>query len=324
MIAHGLNADNVPAPRGQFWKGNTILGDSDRAYGILRNEVYIGQPVWNKVSYRHDPDTGKRSYVVNARENWIFGPRSERLRIIDEETFEAAAKMIGQHSKNARGGAKRPKHLLSGLLKCGICGQSFISKGNYKNGARIECSTSRESGSCSHDRSYYLESITKLVFEGLADRLRSPAAIRIYLEEYRAERQRLAKKESRERGGLMRQLNSVESQLKRLVDAIAEGQTRWKTVAAKVEALESDKERLARELEAIPAEVNVFELHPVAVQRYIEHLNALAAGIANGHAWRGGSAPYSRAHREDHHPPRGEAGAARHRNSWKVDSAIRR
>ncbi len=284
MIAHGLNAESVPAPRGTLWKGNSILGDSDRAYGILRNEIYIGQPIWNKVSYRHDPDTSQRSYVVNPREDWIFGPRSERLRIVDDATFEAAAKMIERHSRKPPGAAKRSKHLLSGLLKCGVCGQSFISKGTYKNGVRVECSTSRESGSCSHNRTYYLEAITKLVFEGLSDRLRSPEAIRIYLEEYRAERQRLAEKEGRDRDKLARQLGSIENQLVRLVDSIAEGHVHWRAVAGKMDTLEADKLRLTRELEAIPAQVNVVELHPAAVERYIGHLNTLSAGIAKGQA----------------------------------------
>jgi site-specific DNA recombinase len=127
-----------------------------------------------------------------------------------------------------------------------------------------------------------LEAITKLVFEGLADRLRSPEAIRVYLEEYRAERQRLAEKEGRDRSKLARQLNSAESQLGRLVDAIAEGNTHWSTVASKIEALESDKLRLTRELEGIPAQVNVVELHPTAIQTYIGHIDDLAAGVANG------------------------------------------
>ena len=43
-----------------------------RATGILRNELYIGRLVWNRLRYTKDPSTGRRVSRINPREEWIF------------------------------------------------------------------------------------------------------------------------------------------------------------------------------------------------------------------------------------------------------------
>ncbi|WP_366942786.1 recombinase family protein [uncultured Paracoccus sp.] len=51
-IAASLNSEGVPAPRARagsgHWKQNTINGNRDRGTGILNNDLYIGQRVWNR------------------------------------------------------------------------------------------------------------------------------------------------------------------------------------------------------------------------------------------------------------------------------------
>ncbi|MFL6804813.1 MAG: zinc ribbon domain-containing protein, partial [Xanthobacteraceae bacterium] len=42
--------------------------------------------------------------------------------------------------------ATRPRHLLSGLLKCGCCGSSYIVSGADKRGAYLRCSRMVENG----------------------------------------------------------------------------------------------------------------------------------------------------------------------------------
>ena len=48
-IAHDLNRENVPPPRGRSWNASTINGNRMRCSGILQNELYVGRLVWNKV-----------------------------------------------------------------------------------------------------------------------------------------------------------------------------------------------------------------------------------------------------------------------------------
>jgi site-specific DNA recombinase len=166
-----------------LWKANTIIGDERREYGILRNRLYVGVTIWGKVSYSHDPDTGQRTYVVHPKDE-REEVRTEHLRIVDDETFAAVAERISRNASKRPDQVRKPKHLLSGLLKCGECGQSMNVGGYVRGRARIECSTVRESGSCSQRR-YLLDDITKVVLDGLADALREPDMIREYvLERY--------------------------------------------------------------------------------------------------------------------------------------------
>jgi site-specific DNA recombinase len=41
VIAHALNKERIPGPRGEGWGPSTINGNSERGTGILNNELYI-------------------------------------------------------------------------------------------------------------------------------------------------------------------------------------------------------------------------------------------------------------------------------------------
>ena len=47
-IAAQLNREYVPGPSGKVWGQSTINGNRRRGTGILNNELYIGQLVWNR------------------------------------------------------------------------------------------------------------------------------------------------------------------------------------------------------------------------------------------------------------------------------------
>jgi site-specific DNA recombinase len=59
-IVSRLNAENIKAPRGAYWRPGTLTGSNDRHNGILGNEIYAFQLVWNRVRMVKDPDSGKR------------------------------------------------------------------------------------------------------------------------------------------------------------------------------------------------------------------------------------------------------------------------
>jgi DNA invertase Pin-like site-specific DNA recombinase len=69
-IAVALNRDGIRPPRGARWNASSIGGSASRACGILRNSIYSGHIIWNKVRMIRDPDTGRRVSRVNPREDW--------------------------------------------------------------------------------------------------------------------------------------------------------------------------------------------------------------------------------------------------------------
>jgi hypothetical protein len=76
------------------------------------------------------------------------------LRIVDDEIFRAA-----QELKATRGGPRphqkrKPRHLFSGLLKCGCCGAGMSVKDKDHGKIRVVCTQAKEAGTCSNKRPY--------------------------------------------------------------------------------------------------------------------------------------------------------------------------
>ena len=59
-IAAELNRGGTPGPGGRPWGDTTIRGHALRGTGVLRNELYVGRLVWNRLRYTKDPVTGRR------------------------------------------------------------------------------------------------------------------------------------------------------------------------------------------------------------------------------------------------------------------------
>lgn len=145
-IAHSLNAAGEPGPRGGTWTPSTIHGDRRTGDGILHQELYIGVRVFNRRGYRKHPDTGRRSSVLNPPEDWIRQPAPE-LRIIDDELWTRVQSRKAELSALPAAQGRKPKRLLSGLMKCKQCGFSMTL-----NASKYNCSGHRERGTCSNGK----------------------------------------------------------------------------------------------------------------------------------------------------------------------------
>ncbi|WP_088687185.1 recombinase family protein [Rhizobium sp. R634] len=216
-IAYGLNREEVPPPRGAVWNASTIYGSPTRLNGILRNPIYSGRMVWNRLRMVRDPDTGKRISRMNPESEWhvVDVPN---LRIVDPETAEEVnARLRGM---KPRGGSQsRNKRILSGLLRCGECGSGMTIDGKTNGHQRLRCSRSRESGTCGHKRRYQLSAIETAVVRGLAERLDNPATVALYVETYLEERRRLTPENATGRNRIKRELAKRKRELERLLDA---------------------------------------------------------------------------------------------------------
>ena len=160
-IAAQLNAEGVPAPRSGRgttgrWRQTTINGNRQRGTGILNNELYVGKRIWNRLQYRKDPRTGKKVSRLNPEEQWQI-TQVPHLRIVPEDLWLAAKARQSAQSKaresmkpadltklSVNQSFKRRRHLLSGLLKCGLCGANMTVAGGAEK--RYYCSTAKELG----------------------------------------------------------------------------------------------------------------------------------------------------------------------------------
>ena len=69
-IAAELNREGVAGPRREDWGQSTIYGNWKRGTGILNNELYVGQLVWNRQRFVKDPITAKRQARPNPKKDW--------------------------------------------------------------------------------------------------------------------------------------------------------------------------------------------------------------------------------------------------------------
>ncbi|WP_371815130.1 recombinase family protein [Bradyrhizobium sp. CCBAU 51753] len=120
-IAAMLNREGIAPPRGTRWNASTINGNSQRGHGILRNPLYSGRQIWNRVRMVKNPSTGKRLSRVNPESEWqsVDVPH---LRIVDQALFARVAQRLSTVGGPQAKQASRSKRMLSGLLKCGCCG----------------------------------------------------------------------------------------------------------------------------------------------------------------------------------------------------------
>ena len=125
-IAKALNADPLPGPEGRGWRDTTIRGHSARGTGILRNELYVGHLVWNRMRFIKDPTTGKRISRMNPPEQWVT-EEVPQLRIIDQELWtRVQTRLVNMREAAGANNPDRPKfwenrraqHILSGKVFC--------------------------------------------------------------------------------------------------------------------------------------------------------------------------------------------------------------
>jgi DNA invertase Pin-like site-specific DNA recombinase len=276
-IAKMLNAEKVPGPDGRPWRDTTIRGHALRGTGILRNELYVGRMVWNRMRFIKDPATGRRVSRMNPRGQWI-GEEVPELLIIDQGLWDRAqARLAGIR---ARSGAdvpdrqrfwekRRAQTVLTGKVFCACCGGTLAAVGRDY----LACGTARRQGLCSNRGGIRRGQLEGLILEALRTRLMAPDLVADFIREFTAEWNRLAAERSSARATKERELASVTRKLDGLIDAMADG-FRAPRLQAQLDKLETRRSTLETELKA-PAASAPPRLHPNLAEIYRDRVAKL-------------------------------------------------
>lgn len=286
-IAHRLNSEGVPGPRGQLWRDTAIRGHQQRGTGLLNNELYIGRLIWNRLRYVKDPETGRRVSRLNPREAWTL-TEVPQMRIIEDDLWARVKERQGVITADPRVQAikasrfweqRRATHLLSALVRCGSCGGTFAAVGKDY----LACGTARKLKTCDNGRSVRRVGLEAVVLELLRTRLMQPDAVAEFVRGYAHEMNAQRGEETSVRQRQEAELAAVKRKLEGLYDAIADG---LRTAGLK-ERLE-DLERKAATLEAAlsAAPVAPVRLHPNLSEIYRRKVGDLA-GALNDESIRG-------------------------------------
>jgi site-specific DNA recombinase len=271
-IATALNSENVAPPRGARWNASTINGSG---HGILRNPLYSGSHVWNRVRMVKDPSTGKRVSRPNAETEWQTA-ELPHLRIVDQALFDQVAARIAAVGGTNAAHMPKSKRVLSGLLKCGCCGGGMSIIGSDRSGPRVQCSIFKESGTCENAARYYIEKIERVVIGALRVQLSNPDLIREYVKAYRDERNRAECEARRKRSTLDGDYAKAKSEIQGIVGSIAKGLITDDEAASLLKPARLLAAQLESQIATADSVTNVIELHPQAVQRFKENIEALA------------------------------------------------
>ncbi|KFE33538.1 recombinase family protein [Thioclava atlantica] len=245
-IARRLNAEGVPAPRGGTWEPRTIRGNIERQEGILHNPIYVGRVLMFRTTKRVHPET--EACITEATPDRVEEIEIPALRIIPDDLWEtvqarAAKTRRKVTTRNNPEGARRKKYLLSGLLKCGCCGRSFVMRSKEAYG----CAENIK-GAC-RNRSYIKrEEIEARVFAALRAPLASKSLSKAFDAALKQEIQELRKNPpdaelTAKRAALAR----TEKGLRTLVRSLEEGAP-FAQLKARMNELEAQQLKLTEEI----------------------------------------------------------------------------
>lgn len=166
-IAKYLNKNEVKTKRNSIWSMTGVKK-------ILLNELYVGRLVWNKRNAKGD------KIKFRDKSEWIIIDNACDP-IVPEELFQLAQLRI---SGNLPRGRYENVHLLTGIIKCGLCGSNMVStlvkiKNNGETIKTYMCGKYRRGQGCSYnyikmdemnirainDTKNYISKINELTFE---------------------------------------------------------------------------------------------------------------------------------------------------------------
>lgn len=213
-IIEGLNRDEIPSPAGRVWKRTALAGSPKKAEGILLNEAYIGNLVYNRTRIVRDPLTGKKRYIANPEDKWTRTHVPD-LRIIDDPTWQKVQALHRRRRTEAalKIGVRKPsqprilnshnQHALTGWVHCGCCG----GLKSLANESRYLCSNNRYAKTCTNSRGTKERKLMLATFEALKGRIKNGPDFREMLASSFAREIEASKALEAEAEGILRKIN---------------------------------------------------------------------------------------------------------------------
>ena len=217
--------------------------------------------------------------ATTGREAWVI-EEVPHLRIVDHDLWDrvkdrqsSTRRRVSYESNVIRSErARRPRYLLSGLLRCGSCGGGFSKISQHHYG----CATARNKGTCDNFLSIRRDIIEAAVLDGLKEHLMHPECVKAFVSEYHTEMNRLAATQDTERDRLARDLTKTEHDIQKLINAIKEG-VPGSAIKDEMQTLEDRRQELAHAMEKAPASIP--RLHPNLAQLYRDKVDRLTEAL---------------------------------------------
>lgn len=275
-IAQALNRDGIPSPRGGEWSQSTINGQHGRATGILNNPIYVGTVTYGRMKFSKDPDTGNRRARHRPKSDHVTAERPD-LAIVDRATWDKVQTKRAEYASRPFFRARRPKHLFSGLVTCGVCGASYTVNGADK----LRCSAHASGKRCDNGRIIRVHELAERVLTNIKKHLVAPRRLKLMLETFRTEMRLLSAEAARDQGTAEHRLQQIARQLTNMADAIAERGAEPELME-KLTRLKVERAQLQGRVEAARQAQAPIELHPAAIAEFVRTIERLQTALAGG------------------------------------------
>jgi site-specific DNA recombinase len=229
-ITRMLNAEHVSSPRP---RGDRVGGEwcPTAIREMLKNELYIGNVVWNRSKFVKVPGTNKRQRRPRPESEWLRASNPD-LAIVPADLWSAmrarfaALPGIWGYPKS-RGLAPRAMtspYLFSGLLKCGECGANLIiaTGGETHRHKKYACSRRFHRGGCENDLYIRRDDLEDLLLGKLQSEVLQPEVVDYALMEFQRQLEAALGSLSDDLVGMRQRKTRLEAEVRRLVSAVAE------------------------------------------------------------------------------------------------------
>lgn len=269
-ICKQLNMEGVKPPRGKEWRVSTLLGNAKRLNGLLVNPIYVGRPLFNRQRFVKDPETGKRMAKPNPREVWIE-QNVPALQIVSTEIWEAVRARREDAGRNyPLHQRRRPKTLLSGLVRCEECGSPMTLANGY-----FRCTAQMNAGTCENNRGVRASKLEGWVLDGLRTAMDDEELLAEYTRHLRSAVERRQAERERDFHAVNRKRDELDRKIANLMAALEDG-TGSSAVLSRIKQLEIERDAIE-----LPRAVNVIPVvtdAPARYRRQLRHMEQLLSG----------------------------------------------
>lgn len=248
-ILNKLNINGYKTKRGDNFSKTSI-------FSILKNEKYTGVYIYNRSAPKSAD--GKRNGHKYKDQSEIIRIEGGLPQIISREDFDKAQDILSLRKKNAAKNTAKEKYLLSGKIKCGVCGSSYTGNSrhalpNHRQYVDYRCNKKCAKTKCIN-KGINRDAIEKFVLKGLSDIVFDKRLIPEIAKHYSAYL-------NERNTGLISEKTRLKSKLKELdkeIDTIAELliKNSSDTLLEKLSEREELKEKTVYELEKIEYKIN--------------------------------------------------------------------
>ena len=212
-----LNEEGLRTRKGKIFIPSMVRG-------VLKNEAYIGNLVWNKQDKKRK-GVKYKSENLWIRKEGVFPP------IISKEAFYDIQKGFEENRLNHSPKSIARTHILSGLIKCGNCQSNYVyqvctrkkEKKYYTNGY-YKCALKQKLGSkfC-NNTVLKAELIERELINIVLEKIYSEKNIKRIFELYKKDSNKRIKEEGRNKNLYATELKEVQGKINNVLKAIEKG-----------------------------------------------------------------------------------------------------